>query len=135
MTTELLAGRIDVSFATLPSVIGYIDAGVLRALAVASPKRAPRACRTCRRWPKPASPASRPTPGSRCSRRRRHPGRRIDGFTARSSAALDDGGRSKAIAAQGMTLALRPPGRGRRLAAGRGAKWAAVIKAAGVVVE
>ena len=42
MTTELLAGRIDVTFVTLPSVISYIDAGVLRALAVASPKRAPR---------------------------------------------------------------------------------------------
>src|SRR5689334_5741694 len=42
MTTELLAGRIDVTFATLPSVIGYIDAGVVRALAVASAKRAAR---------------------------------------------------------------------------------------------
>jgi tripartite-type tricarboxylate transporter receptor subunit TctC len=42
MTTELLAGRVDVTFATLPSLIGYIDAGVLRAIAVASAKRAPR---------------------------------------------------------------------------------------------
>src|SRR6185436_11423351 len=42
MITELLAGRVDVTFATLPSVIGYIDAGVIRALAVASPRRAER---------------------------------------------------------------------------------------------
>src|SRR4029077_5773643 len=42
MTTELLAGRVDVTFATLPGVINYIESGVLRALAVASPKRAAR---------------------------------------------------------------------------------------------
>ena len=42
MTTELLAGRIDLTFATLPSVISHIDSGAVRALAVASGKRAPR---------------------------------------------------------------------------------------------
>src|ERR1041384_5889359 len=42
MTTELLAGRVDVTFATLPSVIAYIDAGVIQPLAVASARRAPR---------------------------------------------------------------------------------------------
>src|SRR3954469_5652147 len=42
MTTELLAGRVDLTFATLPSVISYIDAGAVRALAVASATRAPR---------------------------------------------------------------------------------------------
>src|SRR5262245_52630394 len=42
MTTELLAGRVDVTFATLPSLIAYIDAGVIRPLAVASARRAPR---------------------------------------------------------------------------------------------
>ena len=42
MTTELLAGRVDLTFATLPSVISHIDAGALRALAVASAKRAAR---------------------------------------------------------------------------------------------
>ena len=42
MTTELLAGRVDVTFATLPSVISYVDAGVIHALAVASNKRAAR---------------------------------------------------------------------------------------------
>src|SRR5215212_3947211 len=42
MTTELLAGRVDLTFATLPSVISHIDASALRALAVASAKRAAR---------------------------------------------------------------------------------------------
>ena len=36
MTTELLAGRVDLSFATLPTVISYIEDGTVRALAVAS---------------------------------------------------------------------------------------------------
>ena len=39
MTTELLAGRVDITFATLPSVISHIDAGAVRALAVASAKQ------------------------------------------------------------------------------------------------
>ena len=42
MTTELLAGRVDLTFATLPSVISHIDAGALRALGVASAERAAR---------------------------------------------------------------------------------------------
>ena len=42
MMTELLAGRVDLTFATLPSVVSYIEAGAIRALAVASAKRAAR---------------------------------------------------------------------------------------------
>src|SRR5436190_21281320 len=42
MTTELLAGRVDLTFATLPSVISHIDSGAVGALAVASAKRAAR---------------------------------------------------------------------------------------------
>ena len=42
MTTELLAGRLDLAFATLPSVISQIESGELHALAVASAKRAAR---------------------------------------------------------------------------------------------
>src|SRR5262245_55325879 len=42
LVTELMAGRIDMSFATLPSVATQVDAGVLRALAVASPRRTER---------------------------------------------------------------------------------------------
>src|SRR4051794_666164 len=42
MTQELLAGRIDAAFATLPSVLGQVQAGAMRALAVASAMRAPQ---------------------------------------------------------------------------------------------
>ena len=103
-----------------------------------SRSRAPsarRGCRTCRRSPKPASPASRPMPGSRCSHRRRRLPRRSKGSTARCRPALTTEAASKAIAAQGMTLALRSPAELAAWLPGEVAKWAAVIKAAGVVAE
>lgn len=42
MAQELVAGRIDAAFATLPSVLGQIQANTMRALAVASAIRAPQ---------------------------------------------------------------------------------------------
>jgi tripartite-type tricarboxylate transporter receptor subunit TctC len=41
MLTDLLGGQIDVAFATLPSVAGFLSGGKLRALAVTSPQRSP----------------------------------------------------------------------------------------------
>ncbi len=37
--TDLIAGRISISFASLPSAIGHVKSGRLRALAVTSEKR------------------------------------------------------------------------------------------------
>jgi tripartite-type tricarboxylate transporter receptor subunit TctC len=42
MTQEIIAGRIDATFATVPSVLGQIKAGTMRALAVASDKPSPQ---------------------------------------------------------------------------------------------
>lgn len=42
MALEIVAGRIDCAMATLPSVLGQIEAGEMRALAVASGQRAPQ---------------------------------------------------------------------------------------------
>ncbi|MGZ5845082.1 MAG: Bug family tripartite tricarboxylate transporter substrate binding protein, partial [Xanthobacteraceae bacterium] len=42
LLTELLAGRIDVSFATLPTVAAQVDNGDVKALAIASTRRTPR---------------------------------------------------------------------------------------------
>ena len=41
LVTELMAGRIDVSNSTLPSVLGQIQSGDLKAIALASPQRNP----------------------------------------------------------------------------------------------
>lgn len=42
MALEIVAGRIDVAFATLPSVLGQIEGGEMKALAIASTVRAPQ---------------------------------------------------------------------------------------------
>ena len=59
----------------------------------------------------------------------------MKGFTARSAAGLTTDAAAKAVAAQGMTLALRTPAELAAWLPGEVAKWAAVIKAAGVVAE
>ena len=42
LALEIVAGRIDAAFATLPGVLGQIEAGEMRALALASDHRAPQ---------------------------------------------------------------------------------------------
>jgi tripartite-type tricarboxylate transporter receptor subunit TctC len=134
MTTELLAGRIDMTFVTLPTVISYISAGVLRALAVASPKRAPRlpdvptlaeagvAGVEADAWFALFAPAGTPQAV-------------LDQLHRAVSAGLSSEAASKTIAAQGMTLALRPPAEVAAWLPAEVTKWAAVIKAAGVAVD
>ena len=39
---DMVGGRVDLSFATVPTVLGQVKAGALRALAVASPNAAPQ---------------------------------------------------------------------------------------------
>ena len=134
MTTELLAGRVDLTFATLPSVIGYIDAGALRALAVASAKRAAR-------LPNLPTLAEAGVPGVEADAwfalfaPAKTPAATIEKLYGAVSAALRTEAASKAVAAQGMTLALRSPAELAAWLPGEVAKWAAVIKAAGVVAE
>jgi len=134
MTTELLAGRIDLTFATLPSVISHIDTGAVRALAVASARRAPRLPNLptlaeagvpgveADAWFALFAPAQTPAPV-------------VDRLYRAVSAGLTTDAATKAIAAQGMTLALRTPAELAAWLPGEVAKWAAVIKAAGVVME
>ncbi len=134
MTTELLAGRVDMSFATLPSVVSYIDAGVLRALGVASATRAPRlpavptlaeaglAGVEADAWFALFAPAKTPSAA-------------VDRLYRAVSVGLSQPDARDAIAKQGMTLALRLPVEVAAWLPGEVAKWAAVIKAAGVTVE
>jgi tripartite-type tricarboxylate transporter receptor subunit TctC len=42
LVQDLLGGRVDLSFATVPTVLGQVQAGDLRALAVASPSTSPQ---------------------------------------------------------------------------------------------
>jgi len=134
MTTELLAGRVDLTFATLPSVIAHINAGAVRALAVASPKRTAR-------LPNLPTLAEAGVPGVEADAwfalfaPARTPLPIIEKLYSAVSAGLTTEAASKAIAAQGMTLALRPPSELAAWLPGEVAKWAAVIKAAGVTAD
>ena len=134
MITELLAGRVDITFATLPSVIGYIDAGVLRAIAVGSATHSSRLPNVptlaeagvpgveADAWFALFAPAKTPKPV-------------IDQLYQSVSVAMGSAAAKEAIAKQGMTLDLRPPDEIAAWLPGEVAKWAAVIKSAGVVVE
>jgi tripartite-type tricarboxylate transporter receptor subunit TctC len=134
MTTELLAGRVDLTFATLPSVVSYIDAGVLRALAVASPRRIPR-------LPDLPTLAEAGVPGVEADAwfalfaPARTPSAVIEKLYGAVSTALTTAAASQAIAKQGMALALRTPAELAAWLPGEVGKWAGVVKAAGLVVE
>jgi tripartite-type tricarboxylate transporter receptor subunit TctC len=134
MTTELLAGRVDLTFATLPSVISYIDAGVLRALAVASPKRAAR-------LPNLPTLAETGVSGVEADAwfalfaPAKTPAAAIEKLHGAVTTGLTAGAAKEAIAKQGMTLALRSSAGLAAWLPGEVAKWAAVIKAAGLVAQ
>jgi tripartite-type tricarboxylate transporter receptor subunit TctC len=134
MTTELLAGRVDITFATLPSLIGYIDAGVLRAIAVASARRAAR-------LPNVPTLAEAGVPGVEADAwfalfaPAKTPAAIIERLQGAVDAALMTSAAREAIAKQGMTLALRTPAEMATWLPGEVAKWAAVIKTAGIVIE
>ena len=68
---DLLPGRVDVMFNNIGAVLPLIQGEKLRGLAVTTAKRTRGSCRTCRRSPRPASPASTCRPGMRFSHRRR----------------------------------------------------------------
>ena len=134
MTTELLGERIDLAFATLPSVISLIEAGELKALAIASEKRAARLpdVPTMKEaglsgveadaWFALFAPARTPPPV-------------IERLYRSVTAAFGKDKTKEAIAKQGMTLALTPPAEFAAALPGEVKKWAEVIKAANVTVE
>lgn len=134
MVTELLAERLDISFATLPSVISHIESGNLKALAVASAKRASRLpdVQTLKEagidgveadaWFALFAPAQTPAPV-------------IERLYRATAAAFAKDRPRQAIAAQGMTLSLRTPQEMAAMLPAEVAKWAEVIRSARVTAE
>jgi len=134
LVTELVAGRIDMSFATLPSVAAQIDEGAIRALAVASSRRTARlpAVPTLAEagvsgveadaWFALFAPAK--TPPAAIDRLFQAVNRAVSGDAAKS-----------VLAAQGMTLAIRSPSELAAILPGEIEKWAGVIRAANITVE
>jgi tripartite-type tricarboxylate transporter receptor subunit TctC len=134
LITELLAGRIDVSFATLPTVAAQVDNGDVKALAIASTQRTPRlpgvptlneagiAGVEADAWFALFAPAGTPLP----IRERIHQAV-VKGLATDAAKSV--------LAAQGMTLAVKSPAELAAMIPVEIEKWAAVIKAANVIPE
>jgi tripartite-type tricarboxylate transporter receptor subunit TctC len=134
LITELLAGRIDVSFATLPTVAAQVDNGDVKALAIASAKRTPRLPGVptlneagitgveADAWFALFAPAGTPLP----ARERIHQAV-VKGLATDAAKSV--------LTAQGMTLAVKSPAELAAMIPVEIEKWAAVIKAANVMPE
>jgi tripartite-type tricarboxylate transporter receptor subunit TctC len=134
LLTDLLGGRIDVSFATLPTVAAQVDSGDLKALAIASGKRTQRlpGVPTLKEagiegveadaWFALFAPAGTPL----AARERVHQAI-VKGLATDAAKSV--------LAAQGMTLDVKSPAELAAMIPLEIEKWAAVIKAANVVSE
>ncbi|MEA2933770.1 MAG: hypothetical protein QOD74_416 [Variibacter sp.] len=134
MQQELVAGRLDLSIATLPSVIGQIEGGELKALALASPRRAARLPDVptlheagipgveADAWLALFAPAATPAAVT-------------DRLHAAVRSAMGADAAATAIAKQGMSVALRSPAEVAGWLPGEVQKWAEVIRAANIASE
>ena len=134
LVQEIIAGRIDIANSTLPSVLEQINAGTLRAIALASPERNPRAkdIPTLREqgiadadadsWAAFFAPAATPAPV-------------LATLSKAILASLAKPAVSGAILKLGFTMRLRDPAAFRPYHLQEIATWENIIKAAGVKPE
>jgi tripartite-type tricarboxylate transporter receptor subunit TctC len=135
LTTELLAGRIDLSIAPLPGLIAQqIASGAIRALGVARAERSPQlpavptftesgvAGVEADAWAAMFAPA-------------RTPPAVVERVHAAVAAALSNDGVRGRLAEQGIPVALKTPAQMTAMLPAEVAKWAAVIKAANITAE
>src|SRR4029079_2387592 len=135
MTTELLAGRVDLSIAPLPGLIAQqIASGNLRVLGIASAKRTTQLPDVptfgeagvkgveADAWSALFAPAKTPTAV-------------INRLYRAVAAALEKDSVKSALERQGLPIALKTPAEMSDMLPGEIEKWGAVIKAAHVTVE
>ena len=134
LVQELMGGRIDVSNSTLPSVLGQIQSGDIRAIAIASPQRNPTLpdVATLREqgvegadaesWAAFFAPAATPAPI-------------LDRLSREIIAVLDKPTAREAITKMGFSLKVRDPAAFRPYLEQEIKTWGEIIKAAGVKQE
>jgi tripartite-type tricarboxylate transporter receptor subunit TctC len=134
LVQELVAGRIDVSNSTLPSVLGQIQGGQIRAIGIASPKRNPQLpdLPTLREqgitdadaesWAAFFAPAATPRPA-------------LDRLSREVMTALRKPSVAEAITKLGFSLNVRDPDAFRPYLASEIKTWGEIIKAANVKQE
>src|SRR3712207_5476887 len=131
---ELMGGRIDVSNSTLPSVLGQIQSGDIRAIAIASPQRHPTlpevptlreqgiANADAESWAAFFAPAATPSTI-------------LDRLSREIIAVLEKPSAKEAITKMGFSLKVRDPEAFKPYLAQEIATWGEIIKAAGVKQE
>ena len=134
LVTELMAGRIDVSNSTLPSVLAQFQAGEMRAIGLASPRRNPQApdVPTLREqgitdadaesWAAFFAPVNTPKPV-------------LDKLSSTIIASLNKPDVKERITKLGFTLNVRDPEAFKPYLAKEIQTWADVIKAANIKPE
>jgi tripartite-type tricarboxylate transporter receptor subunit TctC len=134
LVQEIIGGRIDIANSTLPSVLEQINAGTLRALALASPERNPRAkdIPTLREqgvsnadadsWAAFFAPVATPAPI-------------LDTLSKAVIAAIAKPTVTEQILKLGFTLKVRDPAAFKPYHIQEIATWKAIIEAAGVKPE
>lgn len=134
LVQELIGGRIDIANSTLPSVLEQINAGNLRAIALASPERNPRAkdIPTLREqgvtnadadsWAAFFAPAATPAPV-------------LETLSKAVMASLAKPAVSEQILKLGFTLKVRDPAAFKPYHRQEIATWEKIIKDAGVKAE
>ena len=135
MTTELLAGRVDLSIAPLPGLIAQqIASGNVRVLGIASAARTPQldtvptfaesgvAGVEADAWSALFAPARTPAPV-------------IDQLYKAVAAAMAKESVRANLARQGLPVAVKTPAEMSAMLPGEVAKWAAVVKTANVTVD
>ncbi len=134
LVTELMAGRIDVSNSTLPSVLAQFQAGEMRAIGIASPQRNPQApdVPTLREqgitdadaesWAAFFAPVNTPKPI-------------VDKLSGTIIAILNKPDVKERITKLGFTLNVRDPEAFRPYLAKEIATWAEIIKTANIKAE
>jgi tripartite-type tricarboxylate transporter receptor subunit TctC len=134
LVQELMGERIDVSNSTLPSVLGQIQSGDIRAIAIASPQRNPTvpdvptlreqgiADADAESWAAFFAPAAVPSPI-------------LDRLSREIIAALEKAAVKEAITKMGFSLKVRDPAAFKPYLKQEIATWGEIIKAAGVKQE
>jgi tripartite-type tricarboxylate transporter receptor subunit TctC len=134
LVTDLVAGRIDVSNSTLPSVLGQIQGGQVRAIGLASPQRNPGlpdvptlreqgiANADAESWTGFFAPAGVPQPI-------------LDRLSKEIIAALEKPSVRESITKTGFTITIRDPAAFRPYHAGEQQTWSDIIKSAGIPMQ
>jgi tripartite-type tricarboxylate transporter receptor subunit TctC len=134
LVQDLVAGRIDVSNSTLPSVLGQVQGGQIRAIGIASPKRNPQlpdvatlqeqgvTGADAESWAGFFAPAGVPQPI-------------LDRLSKEIIAALNKPALAEAITKLGFTTNVRDPAAFRPYHASEQQTWSDIIKSAGIPMQ